>query len=47
MSVYGDNAWSDLVFLVAFDRIATFNAANTKHGMSVDMASDYISIHHA
>ena len=51
MTVYGDNAWTDLTFLVALDHIpctATFcNAANTKHGMYEDLASDYISIHHA
>jgi hypothetical protein len=50
MTVYGDNAWTDLVFLVALDHIpciaTTFNAANTKHGMYEDLASDYISIHH-
>lgn len=50
MSVYGDNVWTDLVFLVALDHIpciATFNAANTKHGMYEDLARDCISIHHA
>jgi len=42
--------WTDLVFLVALDHIpciATFNAANTKHGMYEDLARDCISIHHA
>lgn len=48
MIVYGDNAWIDLVFLVALDRIpytaTTFNAANAKHGMYEDLAN---SMHHA
>jgi len=51
MIVYGDNAWIDLIFLVALDRIlyiaTTFNAANTKHGMYEGLASDYISMQHA
>jgi hypothetical protein len=51
MTVCGDNAWIDLVFLVARDRIpciaTTSNVANTKHGIYEDLASDYISIHHA
>jgi hypothetical protein len=51
MTVYGDNAWTDLAFVVAPDRVpctaATFNAANTKHGMYKDLASDCSSIHHA
>jgi predicted protein tyrosine phosphatase len=51
MTVYGDNAWTDLIFLVALVHIphiaTTFNAANTKHGMYEDLARDYISTHHA
>jgi predicted protein tyrosine phosphatase len=51
ITVYGDNAWVDLIFLVALDRIpniaTTFNSAPTNHGMYDDLPSDYISMHHA